>query len=272
MPSPNVPIYDMDGNIDWGGFYGGGGFTSPDWSQVNGGAPIAPQGPGYSGGVNNDKAQDRLTGAPWQQIPPQSPGGPYVPTARPVTSVPIDPRTGRPVSSAPPMPIPRPNVNPTYSTLPQRSAAWPPAWANTAAARVAQRINQMPIAQQQRSPVQFTVRGGNPAAPTPAARRSVANIAPPPMQTFQGSSTGNTYNVGQTFAGRNGYAYVARPDGTFQQAGQAPGFRGMSPSEQYSAASNYDPVPNGQDWMVGTSAGASMGYGSGTYPDGTPRA
>lgn len=41
-----------------------------------------------------------------------------------------------------------------------------------------------------------------------------------PRTSFQGSSTGRTYNVGQTYAGTNGYSYVAQPDGTFKQTGR----------------------------------------------------
>lgn len=49
--------------------------------------------------------------------------------------------------------------------------------------------------------------------------------------TFQGSATGQNYNVGQTYAGTNGYFYQAMPDGTFKQIGKDPTYQSQQSSE-----------------------------------------
>lgn len=202
-----------------------------------------------NGSVNPNKDPTQLqpgyTGVGSGGLP--LPSRPMSPDVRP-TGVPSVP--GRPAQMMPPLPIPRPSVAPIYTTLPNTSRPhWSQHWlANQTRNAMAQNnLNKMP-----------PLNGGNraPASYRPQPMPSL----PPPPQTFQGSSTGQPYNVGQTYAGTNGYLYIARPDGTFQQSGQAPGFQGMSPSAQYNAASNYDPVPNGQEWMSNS-----------TYPDGTPR-
>lgn len=117
-----------------------------------------------------------------------------------------------------------------------------------AGAKVAQQV------QAQQRPVQPPP----PITPPGVAARAGAGGGPAAVQTITGSATGRAYNVGQTYQA-GGYTYMATPQG-FVRTGQAPAYQGMSPSQQYAAASNYDPVPNGQEWMQGTSSGGGGGF------------
>lgn len=205
-----------------------------DWynSVMNGGAPAPVVNPGPS--YNENKDPTRLVNPVYLDKPP---------TTRTVTTV--------PVNKSPPLPIPRPNVTPKYTTLPQRSP-WLPPTAN--AYKAAKMLAAMPSVNNRSL--------GTLNIPVTPSRSAPATPAVMPPATWTGTATGRNYTVGQPYQA-GAYQYMMTPNGP-QRQGLAPQYAGMSPSQAYAAASNYDPVANGREWAVGIPGGAAGG-GSGRY-------
>lgn len=265
MAGPNVPTYSMDG-VDWNSFYNSGGYSNPDWSQVNGGAGYTAPAPVTNPGPSYDTGKDPSRQAPGQWLPSSpAPQGAPIPV-RSVTSVPIDPRTGRPTTGTPTSGLSKPY---NYLTPSQKAAMIKPP----------------------STPLQNTVRGGKlmvpskptakdpwaglrgPAIPNGQQRpgymtgSTVANIPPPPS-SYTGSSTGNQYQIGKTYTAA-GYNYLMTPNGPVNVGRSNPA---LTPAQTYAAASApAQSAGNGTAWQGGVpgapgyTGGGINGEGGGRY-------
>lgn len=82
------------------------------------------------------------------------------------------------------------------------------------------------------------------------------------VQTFQGSSTGKSYNVGQTYAGTNGYLYQAQADGSFKRVGRDPSYN-PTPNNYgaggFTSSGQSKTLPSGESWAAGNPTSATGG-------------
>jgi hypothetical protein len=82
-----------------------------------------------------------------------------------------------------------------------------------------------------------------------------------PPTTIRGSSTGNSYNIGQNYSA-GGYVYQAQPDGSFAKVGKDPNYVPRVNNQGaggYTSSGQSRTLPSGESWAAGTPTSATGG-------------